>query len=285
MENLTLNEVYRRGEATLEGAGVPDAEVDALYLTENIFGADRTALILHGDRPADSGLCRRFFDCIDERASGRPLQYIMGTWNFMGYEFYVGEGVLIPRDDTETTVLRALKLLNGREAPRVIDLCSGSGAIAISLKKMMPQAQVTALELSEDALGYLKRNAERNGAEITIVKGDVSTDAEKFADGSFDMIVSNPPYIISNQIDTLQRELSYEPRMALDGGKDGLDFYRIITERWAAKIKPNGWLVYETGEDEHEATADIMKASGFCDISYDLDLQMYKRTTYGRFGK
>ncbi len=284
MDNITLDEVYRRGRAMLEYQNIPDAEVDALYLMESVFGTDRTSLILHGDRQADSELCRRFFDCINERISGRPLQYIVGTWNFMGYDFFVGEGVLIPRDDTETTVICALELLKNYDSPKVIDLCSGSGAIAISIKKMMPNANVTALELSPDAIGYLKKNAERNSADITIVCGDVATDHKNYDDNEFDMIVSNPPYIVSNQIDTLQRELSFEPRMALDGGSDGLDFYRVITENWASKIKPGGYLVYENGEDEHEAIAKIMLANGFTDIRYDLDLQMFKRTTYGQAG-
>lgn len=279
----TLSEIYRKGRETLENAGVPDADFDSLCLMESIFGADRTALILHGDRPAGSEECRRFFSAIDERCTGRPLQYIVGKWNFMGFDFLVGEGVLIPRDDTEVACEAALELAQKMERPRIIDLCSGSGAIAITLAKLIPDADVTALELSDTAFSYLERNIGLNNARnVKAVKADVTTAFGDFEDGTFDIIVSNPPYIITKQIDTLQRELAFEPRMALDGGEDGLYFYRIITEKWRSKLKDGGWLVYETGEDEHEPVRDDMLLHGFVDISYKLDLQGYKRATCGR---
>ena len=280
---LTLEEVYRQGRQTLERAGVPDADFDSLLLTEHVFGADRTALILHGDRPADGELCRRFFSLIDERCTGRPLQYMIGKWNFMGFDFLVGEGVLIPRDDTEVACEAALELAGNMDAPRIIDLCSGSGAIAVTLGKLLPRAQVTALELSDEAFSYLEKNIELNGAKnVTPVKGDVTSAYDDWEDGSFDLIVSNPPYIVTKQIDTLQRELAFEPRMALDGGEDGLYFYRIITKYWGTKLRKGGYLVYETGEDEHEPVRDDMAEHGFVDIGYKLDLQGYKRATFGR---
>ena len=283
MAEMTLNEVYRKGRSLLDEAGTPDADFDALCLLEHIFGADRTALILHGDRIADGALCRRFFSAVDERCTGRPLQYIIGTWNFMGFELYVGEGVLIPRDDTEIAAEKALDIAKTMTEPRIIDLCSGSGAIAITLAKLIPGSEVTALELSDDALVYLKKNIERNKADnVTPVKGDVTKDCTLFEDGSFDMIVSNPPYIVTKQIDTLQRELAFEPRMALDGGEDGLYFYREIVSKWSAKLRPGGALVFETGEDEHEPVAALMREHGFEDVGYVPDLQGYKRATFGR---
>ena len=284
MKEYTLKELYREGQEKLAAAGVPDADFDSLCLLEHFFGADRTTLILHGDRLADSVLCRRFFSAAEERAAGRPLQYIIGKWNFMGFDFYVGEGVLIPRDDTEAAAEKALELakLCG-DSPEIIDLCSGSGAIAITLAKLLPKAHVTALELSDSAFSYLEKNIALNHADnVTAVKGDVTKDYVNFEDGSFDIIVSNPPYIITKQIDTLQRELAFEPRMALDGGEDGLYFYRIITEKWKTKLKDGGALVYETGEDEHEPVSADMQANGFYNIGYVLDLQGYKRVTYGR---
>lgn len=268
----------------LASAGVPDSDFDSLCLTEHIFGADRTALILHGDDLADSALCRRFFSAVEQRCTGRPLQYIVGKWNFMGFDLYVGEGVLIPRDDTEAAAEKAWELAKRIERPKIIDLCSGSGAIAISLAKLIPSAEVTAVELSDDALDYLRRNIELNGAHnVTAVKGDVTKDYTLFEDGSFDVIVSNPPYIATEQIDTLQRELAFEPRMALDGGGDGLYFYRIITEKWKTKLRAGGYLVYETGEDEHEPVSEDMRQHGFEDVGYVLDLQGYKRVTFGRY--
>lgn len=285
METMTISQVCKKGRELLESADIPDADFDALCLVEHFFGADRTALILHGDRLADDALCRRFFAAVSERSGGRPLQYIIGKWSFMGFDFFVGEGVLIPRSDTEIACEKALEIAREYKDPRIIDLCSGSGAIAIALAKLIPGAQVTAMELSDDALGYLRQNIELNAAvNVTTVKGDVTKDFDMFPDETFDMIVSNPPYIITKQIDTLRPELSYEPRMALDGGKDGLFFYREITKKWKSKLKAGGALVYETGEDEHEPVSEIMAQNGFKNIGCELDYQGYKRVTYGWAG-
>lgn len=280
--DLTLRELWHKGRERLEQNGVPDADFDALCLMEHFFGADRTALILHGDRRAGGEACRRFFSAVGQRAQGRPLQYIIGMWNFMGFDFYVGDGVLIPRADTEIAADKAVELACRFDSPRVIDLCSGSGAIAVTIAKLVPDADVTALELSDTAFEYLCKNISHNNTDnVTAVKGDVLRDHEKFPDGSFDMIVSNPPYIRTEQIDTLQRELSFEPRLALDGGADGLYFYKAITEKWRSKLRPGGVLVYETGEDQHEPVCAHMKECGFVDTGFVLDLQGYKRVTYG----
>lgn len=281
-ENMTLKDVYRKGKEALQAAGVNDSDFDSLYLTEHFFGADRTSLIIHGDRQADSELCKRFFSAVEERKTGKPLQYIVGKWNFMGYDFIVGEGVLIPRDDTEIVVEVACDFLRGIKAPKIIDLCSGSGAIAVALAKLFPDAEVTALEYSDLAFEYLNKNIMLNKAKnVTAVKGDVTVCSGDFADGSFDLIISNPPYIGSDEIDTLQIELQFEPRMALDGGKDGLYFYRKITRLWADKVKAGGMLAYEVGEEQYESVSKMLGEHGFSDVTYRLDLQGFKRTVSG----
>lgn len=281
-EGMTIKDVYRRGMKLLKDAGVSDSDFDSLYLVEHFFGTDRTALIIHGDRKADSEICKRFFSAVEERKTGKPLQYIVGKWNFMGYDFVVGEGVLIPRDDTEIVVEVACDFLKGIQAPKIIDLCSGSGAIAVSLAKIFPNAEVTALEYSDVAFEYLNRNIKLNKAEnVTAVKGDVTVCGGDFADESFDLVISNPPYIESDEIDTLQIELQFEPRMALDGGKDGLYFYRKITHMWASKVKPNGMLAYEVGEEQFEPVSKMLEQQGFSDVTYRLDLQDFKRTVSG----
>ncbi|MBQ1546635.1 MAG: peptide chain release factor N(5)-glutamine methyltransferase [Clostridia bacterium] len=285
-KEFTLREVWHKGREILEKSGIPDADFDSLCLMEHFFGVDRTTLILHGDRRAAGDACRRFFSEVEQRAQGRPLQYIIGMWNFMGYDFYVGDGVLIPRADTEIAAQKAVELARRYKSARVIDLCSGSGAIAVTIAKLVPEASVIALELSESAFGYMQKNIAYNQADnVTAVKGDVLCDHDKFPDNSFDMIVSNPPYIRTEQIDTLQRELSFEPRLALDGGADGLYFYRAITENWKHKLRNHGVLVYETGEEQHEPVCAFMKANGFADTGYVLDLQGYKRVTYGFVNK
>lgn len=285
-ENMTLNDVYKKGERLLKEADIPDADFDSLYLLEHFFGADRTALILHGDRTADANLCERFFTAVEERKTGKPLQYIVGKWNFMGYDFYVGEGVLIPRDDTEIVVETALDFLKGIENPKVIDLCAGSGAIAVSIAKIFPNSDVIALEYSDTAIEYLEKNIELNGADnVKVFKGDVTECYGEFEDESFDLVISNPPYIESEEIDTLQPELQFEPRMALDGGADGLYFYRIISEKWSAKVKRGGMIAFEVGEEQFEPVAELVKSQGFEGVTYSLDLQGFKRTVSGRVGQ
>ncbi len=281
MENFTLTQLYRHSKSLLEKNDIPDADFDSLCLMEHFFNADRSTLIIHGDRLADSELCRRFLIALNERISGRPLQYIIGKWNFMGLDFFVGEGVLIPRSDTEITAEKVIALAQKMKSPKIIDLCSGSGAIAVSVAKFVPDAQIVALELSEDAFVYLQKNIKFNSVKnVTPVLGDVTKNYSDFSDETFDIIVSNPPYIKTNQIDTLQPELAFEPRMALDGGDDGIFFYKIISKKWKSKLKIGGFIVYETGEDEHEPVKDDLIANGYSNISYLLDLQGFKRTTF-----
>ncbi|MBQ3969547.1 MAG: peptide chain release factor N(5)-glutamine methyltransferase [Clostridia bacterium] len=282
MENLTLSSVYKKGEAMLKEAGVQDSDFDSLCLLEHFFSADRTELILHGDKKVDEKLYEKFLEAVELRKTGRPLQYIIGKWNFMGFDFYVGEGVLIPRDDTEIVVEAALEFLKNIEKPKVIDLCSGSGAIALSIAKLIPKSEVVALEYYDNAIGYLKKNIELNNASnVTVFKGDVTACDIEFDDESFDLVISNPPYIQSDEIDTLQVELQFEPRMALDGGKDGLYFYRTITEKWAAKVKNGGMLAYEVGEEQFEPVSRMLCEKGFENVGFKLDLQGYKRTVSG----
>ncbi|MBQ2153006.1 MAG: peptide chain release factor N(5)-glutamine methyltransferase [Clostridia bacterium] len=283
---MTLSQVYRKIETLLNENGVPDADIDALCLMEHFFGADRTKLILHGNENADENSYQKLFSAAEKRMQGVPLQYIIGKWNFMGYDFYVGQGVLIPRDDTEIAAEEACEFALSIDRPKIIDLCSGSGAIAITVAKTAVNSEVTALEYSENALNYLKKNIELNHAyNVVPFAGDVTKCADSFKDGSFDLIVSNPPYIRSEQIDTLQRELQFEPRMALDGGKDGLFFYRVITDMWYKKLKSGGKLLYEVGEDQCDDVCKILEKYGFENISFRHDLHGYKRTVSGTFFK
>lgn len=280
--NYTVSRVYREGEAALEEAGVEDADFDSLYLLEHFFSVDRTGLIMHADKAADAALCERFFAAIEERKGGKPLQYIVGKWNFMGLDFYVGEGVLIPRDDTEIVVEVAYDFLKNIKNPKVIDLCSGSGAIAAAIAKQYPNSDVTAVELSDIAFDYLNKNIKLNNlTNIAAVHGDVTRLNERFADEAFDLVISNPPYIESDEIDTLQRELQFEPRMALDGGADGLYFYRIITEKWAEKVKHGGMLAFEVGEEQYEPVSKLLKDRNFANVTCRFDLQGFKRTLSG----
>lgn len=220
-------------------------------------------------------------DILFKRINGYPLQYILGKWTFMGRDFSVGEGVLIPRDDTEVVVLSVIPYLKQNKSLRIIDLCSGSGIIAVTLKCMFPQCEVHALELSEKALPYLKRNIESLAPDVILHQGDLNLLCECFEDNYFDLVISNPPYIQSEVIPTLQTEVKQEPKMALDGGTDGLDFYRSITQKWSNKLKYGGMMAFELGEEQFDMVKAMMKEKGFENISEYKDLGNIQRAING----
>lgn len=220
-------------------------------------------------------------DILFKRINGYPLQYILGKWTFMGRDFSLGEGVLIPRDDTEVVVLSVIPYLKQNNKARIIDLCSGSGIIAVTLKCMFPQCEVHALELSEKALPYLKRNIENLAPDVILHQGDLNLLCEQFKDNYFDLVISNPPYIESEIIPTLQTEVQKEPKMALDGGTDGLDFYRSITQKWSDKLKPGGMMAFELGEGQFDRVKAMMKEIGFENISEFKDLGNIQRAING----
>ncbi len=217
-------------------------------------------------------------DILAQRRLHRPLQYIIGRWWFYGLEFLVGEGVLIPRQDTEILVETALSLAEGLKAPKIADLCSGSGCIAISIGKNLPEADVTALEKYDEAYVYLEKNIRLNEAEnVTPVKADVCDKPT----GEYDIIVSNPPYIPIADRNILSREVLNEPDAALFGGEDGLYFYRIITKNWKNVLKDGGKLAFEVGIKEAPLVADILKQEGFTEIGFAQDLLGIQRVVFG----
>lgn len=220
-------------------------------------------------------------DILFKRINGYPLQYILGKWTFMGRDFSVGEGVLIPRDDTEVVVLSVIPYLEQNKNLRIIDLCSGSGIIAVTLKCMFPKCEVHALELSEKAMPYLKRNIESLAPDVILHQGDLNLLCECFEDNYFDLVINNPPYIQSEVIPTLQTEVKREPKMALDGGTDGLDFYRCITQKWSNKLKPGGMMAFELGEGQFDMVKAMMKEKGFENISEYKDLGNIQRAING----
>ena len=220
-------------------------------------------------------------DILFKRINGYPLQYILGKWTFMGRDFSVGEGVLIPRDDTEVVVLSVIPYLEQNKNLRIIDLCSGSGIIAVTLKCMFPKCEVHSLELSEKALPYLKRNIESLAPDVILHQGDLNLLFEQFKDNYFDLVISNPPYIESEIIPTLQTEVKREPKMALDGGTDGLDFYRSITQKWSNKLKPGGMMAFELGEGQFDRVKAMMKEIGFENINEFKDLGNIQRAING----
>lgn len=281
---MTYNELYRHIISVLKKAGIDSPAFDALCIFESKLGLTRHDLIMTGSKEAAKERCDAVTELAEKRAEGYPLQYLLGMWQFMDSDFFVGEGVLIPREDTSVVVqlcLDNIKNLYGTDNLSVIDLCAGSGAISISLAKALPNSRVTALELSDKAIYYLQKNIQHNSCgNVEAVKGNVFTDFN-ITDAAYDVIISNPPYIISSEIKTLQREVQYEPAMALDGGSDGYDFYRAIISKWSNKLKSGGLLVFELGENQYDAVSHLMYRQGYKDITFATDLGDVKRGICG----
>ena len=263
----------------LASNGVEDASFDADNLVAFGLKMTKTELMINFDREVDSEDEKRICSLADRRISGEPLQYIIGEWEFYSLPFYVGDGVLIPRADTEILVDHAIEFLKTRDSARAIDLCSGSGCIAISVKANLPSVSVFAVELYQKAMGYLTKNVERNGVEIEVINTDVLAEPTGFE--KFDAILTNPPYIETKTVKTLSKEVQNEPITALDGGEDGLVFYRYIVSEWSRKLKSDGEIFFEIGEDQGQAVTDMFKSIGF-DSRVIKDYNNHDRIVKGR---
>lgn len=285
---MTLRKLYRQVAAQLRQAGVEEANHDAASLVCFCFQITREALLAHGDAEADAARIEQVWAYARRRAGGEPLQYILGQWEFMGMPFSIGEGVLIPRDDTEVLVRRCESFFrsNGLEQVKIADLCAGSGTVSIGIQSLLPKAQITAVELSDTAYRYLQKNVRRNGMQgIQTVQGDIFDCWHSFPAACLDAVVSNPPYIATKELDGLQREISWEPTMALDGGADGLRFYRAIAQHWANRVKPGGLIAVEIGEEQAAQVAELFSHVGVQNIGVDRDIQGLDRVVWGTAGK
>lgn len=212
----------------------------------------------------------------EKRAEGMPLQYIFGKWEFYGYEFFVGEGVLIPRSETELIVDIAVERLNKNSL--VLDLCSGSGCIPVAVSKEVG-CKAYAVELYDKAFSYLEKNIAHNNANVTAIQGDALIGTH-FDNVTFDAIFSNPPYLTAEEMENLQREVKAEPSTALFGGEDGLDFYRILFNLWKPRLKKGGIFAVEVGDKQSEAVCDLMEQAG-CRAEIIKDLQGIGRVVLG----
>lgn len=256
---MKYSDAYRYGLKKLKNSGVDNAEFDNRMIFENCFGLDRTQLAIKGEQQAQKDNENKFLNDLDARISGEPLQYILGLWEFMGFNFHVGKGVLIPREETELLIREVNKELEKSSDEKIIfDLCSGSGCIGISIAKLCANCKVYLIEKSKDAIKYLEKNvSESNLSNITIVKGDITKGFKYFNLPQPDIIISNPPYIKSNDIKELQNEVKREPIMALDGGNDGLDFYKVLAQKWMPYILENGMIAVEIGDGQADDVCTI----------------------------
>lgn len=278
---MTIENLYKEAKYKLQKAGIEDPAFDALCLIEKVFGFNRAMLISNGNKEAAAKEIQEFNALVDMRTDFEPLQYILGSWNFMGYNFKVGRGVLIPREDTCEVVSLCLEKSKNIETPKILDLCAGSGAISVVLSKELKNADVTAVEKSEYAFPYLSENIRQNNCNVKAVKGNIFICFDKFPDNSFDIIISNPPYIKTEEIKTLQPEVKKEPRLALDGGIDGYDFYRSIIKNWTKKLKHGGHMAFELGENQFKTVKALMTDENFINIKEKLDLGGIQRAIIG----
>ena len=278
---MTVGEAYRKTKDILTEAGFEAPAFEALCLTEKVFGFNRLALITKGEETvASEENLAVLAELTEKRLNHEPLQYLLGKWSFMGIDLLVGEGVLVPRDDTEVVTSLCIDYLSCKESPNVIDLCAGSGAISLALEKYA-NCKVTAVELSDKAFSYLTQNIKLNNSAVNALNGDIFECHKDIADNSLDLIVSNPPYIKTADIASLQKEVQHEPAMALDGGESGLDFYRRIVPLWKSKLKAGGALAFELGEGQYDEVSRILADNGFGGITESIDFGGVQRAIIG----
>ena len=252
---MTIREALAWGKQKLLAADVPDAAYDAQAMLAHVLGEDMLRMRAESWREIAAEAAARYEAMIARRAAREPMQYILGETCFMGFTFHVEPGVLIPRFDTEVLCEEAVRRL-GKGKRRVLDIGTGSGALAVSIALLAPQCEVTAVDVSDTALAVAAQNARRLGADVRFVKSDcfAALEGERF-----DMIVSNPPYIDDEEMKELMPEVLMEPELALFGGRDGLDFYRRISREAPAHLAPGGCLLFEIGWKQKEAVEALVR--------------------------
>ncbi len=278
---MTYREIYQEGVKVLTEAAIAEAALDARLLLEYVCKTDRNTLLAHGDREVTGEEQEQYLETIARRAAHVPLQHITGEQEFMGLTFAVNSKVLVPRQDTEVLVEEVMRNLH--DGMRILDMCTGSGCILLSLLQYSNDCTGVGVDLSPDALAVARGNYERirqqkPEMEASFLESDLFTRVE----GRYDIIVSNPPYIRSDVIPTLMPEVrDYEPVMALDGTEDGLFFYREITKKAKDYLSRGGMLYYEIGCDQAEEVCAIMETEGFREIEVVKDFAGLDRVVYG----
>ncbi|NLJ96569.1 MAG: peptide chain release factor N(5)-glutamine methyltransferase [Clostridiales bacterium] len=273
----TYKELLLSAQKILKANGIADAELDAWYLLAHVFGLSRSEFFLHGHEEGSEEKALLYNELVEVRSSHIPLQHIIGTQEFMGLEFDVDENVLIPRQDTEILVEEVMTVSNDKN---VLDLCTGSGCIIISLAKLGNIKKAVGVDISKKALKIAKRNAEKLNANVTFICSDLF---EKIQE-KFDIIVSNPPYIRSADIFNLMPEVrDHEPKLALDGGVDGLTFYEKIISKLDRFLNPHGYVFFEIGHDQGEDICNMLEDAGFVDIYIKKDLGGFDRVVCAKW--
>lgn len=286
MQEQTYRKLWEEGREILQKAGITEADLDARLLLEACCGTNTQTLLAHPDRPVSEEERRQYASYIERRGRREPVAYILEEQEFMGLSFYVTPAVLIPNQDTETLVEEGMKILSG--GMKILDLCTGSGCILLSLLHYAPDCSGVGTDLSEDALEIARENADRLNLQQRCLwrRGDMfealNDDPEQI---QFDMIVSNPPYIATDVIETLAPEVkSAEPYGALDGGEDGLVFYRQLAAKAAGWLRIGGKLLLEIGHDQGEAVSALLKENAWLEISVIKDYGGHDRVVRAERG-
>ena len=280
---MTYRECYEQGCRTLQAAGIEEAALDARLLLEAVCGTDRNDLLVHGEQPVAPEAEEKYLNWIRQRAEHIPLQQLTGEQGFMGLTFSVNEHVLIPRQDTEILVEEVLKELH--DGMRVLDMCTGSGCILLSLLHYSNDCEGLGVDLSAEALEVAGRNVLK---VLTPEKAEhahfLQSDLFEKVEGKFEIIVSNPPYIASAEVEKLMPEVrDHEPRMALDGTEDGLHFYRRIIKEAGKHLVNSGMLFFEIGYDQGQAVSELMRAGGYREVQVVQDYAGLDRVVLGTY--
>lgn len=281
---MIIKEVLKSSIEEINKLNIEDASMKVKMLLSDILGKEKEYLLIHDNEELSQDVLDNFYAKLDRLKNEEPIQYILNKQEFMGFEFYVDENVLIPQPDTEILVEEVVdiskKINNNSNELRVLDMCTGSGAIAISLSKLIEKASVSASDISDGALNVAKENAIKNSVNIEFYKSDLFNDISKNV--KFDIIVSNPPYIQTEVIKGLSKEVQSEPFIALDGGEDGLVFYREIIKNAKDYIVEDGYLALEIGYDQKESVTNLLRENGYKNIYSKTDLAGNDRVVVGQ---
>ena len=275
---ILVKDFVKENTNKLDAAGISDASVDIWLLLEHFADIKKSEYFANQDMQISKVQADQIEEAVEKRIDHIPLQHIIGETEFMGLTFKVNEDVLVPRFDTEILVDEVVKYV-GDEYLKVLDMCTGSGCIAITISDMCDNVTVVASDISKDAIEVAKENNQLNQTDVTFVESDLFENVE----GMFDVIVSNPPYIKTDEIENLQEEVKlHDPKLALDGGESGLDFYRKIVEQSKDHLKTNGMIFFEIGFDQAEEVSNILKANGYHDIVVKKDLSGLDRVVIAK---
>jgi release factor glutamine methyltransferase len=276
---MKIRELLKSGCDILKLNNIDEANLKAKLLLSYLLNTNKEYLMIHDEEDVDEKIIQCFEDKIEEIKLGKPVQYITHNQDFMGLKFFVDEGVLIPQPDTEILVQEVIQKANQESSKKILDICTGSGAIAISIKKICNFVEVIASDISEKALEIAQKNAKLNEVDIKFQKSDMFENINE----KFDIIVSNPPYIENEIIEALPKEVQNEPYIALAGGKDGLDFYRIIAQNAKKHLTQNGIVAVEIGYNQKESVIKLFEEEGYKEIYSKKDFGQNDRIVVAKF--